>query len=173
VLGCCRFPKVYLEEFPGYYSAGDAGFSDANGYLHIMARTDDVINVAGRSTFSRTTLANTLAQPSSAHTQPSSAHTQPSSDHTQPSSVHTQPSSVGHTQPSTHLHNRHHQHIRTSSWSSPSQNTLSFSSRSLSPAQPVCHIEHPHPFQHPQVTGCRQGGLRKLAWRTRSWWSVL
>ena len=36
-----------MSEFPGYYSAGDAGFKDGNGYLHIMARTDDIINVAG------------------------------------------------------------------------------------------------------------------------------
>jgi propionyl-CoA synthetase len=42
-----RYAKAYLEAFPGYYSTGDAGFIDADGYLHIMTRTDDVINVAG------------------------------------------------------------------------------------------------------------------------------
>ena len=42
-----RYEEAYLSEFPGYYSAGDAGFRDANGYLHIMSRTDDIINVAG------------------------------------------------------------------------------------------------------------------------------
>jgi propionyl-CoA synthetase len=42
-----RYAKSYLEAFPGYYSTGDAGFIDADGYLHIMTRTDDVINVAG------------------------------------------------------------------------------------------------------------------------------
>jgi len=43
-----RFVESYLDEFPGYYSAGDAGFRDADGYLHVMTRTDDVINVSGR-----------------------------------------------------------------------------------------------------------------------------
>jgi len=42
-----RFRKAYLEHFPGYYETGDAGYKDADGYLYIMARTDDVINVAG------------------------------------------------------------------------------------------------------------------------------
>jgi len=42
-----RFRKAYLETFPGYYETGDAGMIDADGYLYIMARTDDVINVAG------------------------------------------------------------------------------------------------------------------------------
>ncbi|MFZ8992380.1 MAG: AMP-binding enzyme, partial [Candidatus Puniceispirillaceae bacterium] len=37
----------YLSRFPGYYETGDAGYCDADGYLYIMARTDDVINVAG------------------------------------------------------------------------------------------------------------------------------
>ena len=41
-----RYESAYLKEFPGYYSAGDAGFRDSNGYLHIMSRTDDIINVA-------------------------------------------------------------------------------------------------------------------------------
>jgi propionyl-CoA synthetase len=42
-----RFRKSYLSHFPGYYETGDAGMMDADGYLYIMARTDDVINVAG------------------------------------------------------------------------------------------------------------------------------
>ncbi len=42
-----RFRKSYLSQFPGYYETGDAGFIDEDGYLYIMARTDDVINVAG------------------------------------------------------------------------------------------------------------------------------
>lgn len=42
-----RFRKSYLNAFPGYYETGDAGIKDEDGYLYIMARTDDVINVAG------------------------------------------------------------------------------------------------------------------------------
>ena len=42
-----RFRKAYLDHFPGYYETGDAGFVDDDGYVFIMARTDDVINVAG------------------------------------------------------------------------------------------------------------------------------
>ena len=42
-----RFVKSYLTEFPGYYMTADAGFMDEDGYVYIMARTDDVINVAG------------------------------------------------------------------------------------------------------------------------------
>jgi len=42
-----RFIKSYLKTFPGYYETGDAGMIDEDGYLYIMARTDDVINVAG------------------------------------------------------------------------------------------------------------------------------
>ena len=42
-----RFRKSYLTAFPGYYETGDAGMMDEDGYLYIMARTDDVINVAG------------------------------------------------------------------------------------------------------------------------------
>ena len=42
-----RYKKSYLEHFPGYYETGDAGMKDEDGYLWIMARTDDVINVAG------------------------------------------------------------------------------------------------------------------------------
>ena len=42
-----RFISSYLKEFPGYYSTSDAGFRDEDGYVWVMARTDDVINVAG------------------------------------------------------------------------------------------------------------------------------
>lgn len=42
-----RFHASYLNTFPGYYETGDAGMVDDDGYLYIMARTDDVINVAG------------------------------------------------------------------------------------------------------------------------------
>ena len=42
-----RFVKSYLATFPGFYETGDAGRIDEDGYLWIMARTDDVINVAG------------------------------------------------------------------------------------------------------------------------------
>lgn len=42
-----RFRDAYLREFPGYYKTADAGYIDEDGYLFIMARTDDIINVAG------------------------------------------------------------------------------------------------------------------------------
>lgn len=42
-----RFVKSYMTTFPGYYDTSDAGIIDEDGYIHIMARTDDVINVAG------------------------------------------------------------------------------------------------------------------------------
>ncbi|OSP54170.1 propionyl-CoA synthetase [Pseudoruegeria sp. SK021] len=42
-----RFQKSYLAHFPGYYETGDAGKIDADGYIYVMSRTDDVINVAG------------------------------------------------------------------------------------------------------------------------------
>jgi propionyl-CoA synthetase len=41
------FTEKYLTRFPGYYETGDAGYIDEDGYIYIMARTDDVINVAG------------------------------------------------------------------------------------------------------------------------------
>ena len=41
------FIDKYLAETPGYYTTGDAGIIDEHGYLHIMTRTDDVINTAG------------------------------------------------------------------------------------------------------------------------------
>jgi propionyl-CoA synthetase len=42
-----RFIDSYLSKYPGYYLTGDAGYRDSDGYLWIMSRTDDVINVAG------------------------------------------------------------------------------------------------------------------------------
>src|SRR6266568_4234811 len=42
-----RFRESYLAEFPGYYKTADAGFKDEDGYVHVMSRTDDIINVAG------------------------------------------------------------------------------------------------------------------------------
>ncbi len=42
-----RFEKAYFSRYPGYYETGDAGYIDDNGYVFVMARTDDVINVAG------------------------------------------------------------------------------------------------------------------------------
>ncbi|WP_343864399.1 propionyl-CoA synthetase [Caenispirillum bisanense] len=42
-----RYRDAYLSEYPGYYKTGDAGFVDDDGYVYVMTRTDDVINVAG------------------------------------------------------------------------------------------------------------------------------
>jgi propionyl-CoA synthetase len=42
-----RYKDSYLREFPGYYETADAGFIDEDGYVYVMARTDDIINVAG------------------------------------------------------------------------------------------------------------------------------
>lgn len=42
-----RFVEVYLSGFPGFYETADAGFIDEDGYVHVMGRTDDIINVAG------------------------------------------------------------------------------------------------------------------------------
>jgi propionyl-CoA synthetase len=42
-----RFKESYLSEFPGYYKTADAGFIDDDGYVSVMGRTDDIINVAG------------------------------------------------------------------------------------------------------------------------------
>ncbi len=42
-----RMVSSYLEAFPGFYSTSDAGYKDHDGYLYIMGRTDDIINVAG------------------------------------------------------------------------------------------------------------------------------
>jgi propionyl-CoA synthetase len=41
------FQQNYLAEFPGYYKTADAGFKDEDGYIYVMSRTDDIINVAG------------------------------------------------------------------------------------------------------------------------------
>jgi propionyl-CoA synthetase len=42
-----RMKESYLIDFPGYYKTADAGFIDEDGYVYIMGRTDDIINVAG------------------------------------------------------------------------------------------------------------------------------
>ncbi|MET3353720.1 UNVERIFIED_ORG: propionyl-CoA synthetase [Xanthobacter viscosus] len=42
-----RFAEGYLADYPGYYKTSDAGFLDADGYVFVMGRTDDIINVAG------------------------------------------------------------------------------------------------------------------------------
>jgi propionyl-CoA synthetase len=41
-----NFVRSYMSAFPGFYQTGDAGFIDADGYIHVMTRTDDIINVA-------------------------------------------------------------------------------------------------------------------------------
>ena len=41
------YVNSYLESYPGYYKTADAGYKDEDGYLWIMSRTDDIINVAG------------------------------------------------------------------------------------------------------------------------------
>jgi propionyl-CoA synthetase len=42
-----RFVASYLSQFPGYYTTADAGYVDEDGYVYVMSRTDDIINVAG------------------------------------------------------------------------------------------------------------------------------
>ena len=42
-----RYVESYMAEFPGYYKTGDAGYIDEDGFIYVMARTDDIINVAG------------------------------------------------------------------------------------------------------------------------------
>ncbi|MFB3058709.1 MAG: AMP-binding protein, partial [Gammaproteobacteria bacterium] len=42
-----RFKATYLENYPGYFVTGDGGYIDDDGYIYIMGRVDDVINVAG------------------------------------------------------------------------------------------------------------------------------
>jgi propionyl-CoA synthetase len=42
-----RYVRSYLSAYPGWYLTGDGGFRDADGYVYVMGRTDDVINVAG------------------------------------------------------------------------------------------------------------------------------
>ena len=41
------FEQNHLDEFPGYYKTADAGFKDEEGYIYVMSRTEDIINVAG------------------------------------------------------------------------------------------------------------------------------
>ncbi|XP_072201523.1 acyl-CoA synthetase short-chain family member 3, mitochondrial isoform X2 [Excalfactoria chinensis] len=41
------FHKLYFQKFPGYYDTMDAGYMDEDGYLYVLSRADDVINVAG------------------------------------------------------------------------------------------------------------------------------
>ena len=42
-----RFMDAYMDRFPGFYLTADAGFKDEDGYVYIMSRIDDIINVAG------------------------------------------------------------------------------------------------------------------------------
>ena len=42
-----RYFDSYMDEYPGYYKTADAGYIDEDGYVYVMARTDDIINVAG------------------------------------------------------------------------------------------------------------------------------
>jgi propionyl-CoA synthetase len=42
-----RMRESYLDEYPGYYKTADAGLKDSDGYIHVMGRTDDIINTAG------------------------------------------------------------------------------------------------------------------------------
>ncbi len=42
-----RFRESYLDAYPGYYETADAGYVDEDGYVYVMSRTDDIINVAG------------------------------------------------------------------------------------------------------------------------------
>jgi acyl-coenzyme A synthetase/AMP-(fatty) acid ligase len=43
-----RFVDSYLSRYPGACITGDGGYRDSDGYLYVMGRTDDIINVAGR-----------------------------------------------------------------------------------------------------------------------------
>ncbi|MGE4220160.1 MAG: propionyl-CoA synthetase [Alphaproteobacteria bacterium] len=42
-----RYRKAYMDDFPGFYTTSDAGYMDEDGYVYVMGRTDDIINVAG------------------------------------------------------------------------------------------------------------------------------
>ena len=42
-----RFIEAYFSNYPGFYETADAGYIDEDGYVHVMSRTDDIINVAG------------------------------------------------------------------------------------------------------------------------------
>jgi len=59
-----RFVRSYLQHFPGYYRTGDGGHLDPDGYLFIMGRVDDVINVAGHRLSTGTLEAVLSAHPS-------------------------------------------------------------------------------------------------------------
>ena len=48
-----RFVHHICQRFPGFYQTADAGFIDEDGYIHVMTRTDDIINVAGASPLDR------------------------------------------------------------------------------------------------------------------------
>ena len=48
-----RFKESYLTEFPGYYKTADAGYKDDDGYVYVVGRTDDIINVAGHQALDR------------------------------------------------------------------------------------------------------------------------
>ena len=45
--GDLKYRESYLDQYPGYYLTGDGGYIDQDGYVHVMGRIDDVINVAG------------------------------------------------------------------------------------------------------------------------------
>ncbi|MCK5166114.1 MAG: propionyl-CoA synthetase, partial [Rhodospirillaceae bacterium] len=42
-----RYVEAYLDDYPGFYKTGDAGYMDEDDYIYVMTRTDDIINVAG------------------------------------------------------------------------------------------------------------------------------
>ena len=56
-----RFHSSYLAAFPGYYETGDTGYIDADGYVFVLGRSDDVINVAGHR-LSTGTLESVIAE---------------------------------------------------------------------------------------------------------------
>ena len=56
-----RFPESYLVAAPGYYLTGDAGYRDDDGYLYVMSRIDDIINVAGHRLLSTGSIEEVLA----------------------------------------------------------------------------------------------------------------
>ena len=59
----CPFIASYLAEHPGYYLTGDGGYIDEDGYLFVMGRIDDVINVAGHRMSTRELEAVLAAHP--------------------------------------------------------------------------------------------------------------
>ena len=58
------FLKKYLEETPGYYTSGDAGYFDDDGYLNVMTRLDDIINTAGHRLSTASMEEELIAHPS-------------------------------------------------------------------------------------------------------------